>query len=118
MEATIKYHGPNPTFRSGGETLQIEKIGGNLGECSRFYTVSRIARGMITDPSSAMFVDMVDTLGVLLDKPSGDAAAECLAFRIPALNAAPEDWGEVAGYNWNGASIEQIVEEVKRDESL
>jgi hypothetical protein len=119
MEATIKYYGPNPTFKSpGGETLQIEKIGGKLGGCSRFYTVSRIARGMITDPSSVMFVDMVDALGTLVGKPSGNTEVECSAFRTPALNAVPEDWTEVAGYNWNGASIEQIIEEVKRDENL
>ena len=118
MEALIKYHGPHPEFREGGETLQIEKTYGKLGPEPRFYVVSRIARGMVTDPTSALFIDMVDALGALLDKPSGDTEVECLAFRIPNLNKEPEDWEEVAGFVWNGASIEQIVEEVKRDEDL
>ena len=118
MEAVIKYHGPHPEFREGGETMQIEKIGGTLGLEPRFYVVSRIERGMVTDPTSAMFIDMVDALGDLVGKPSGDTGVECLAFRIPDLNEEPEDWGEVAGFVWNGASIEQVVEEVKRDEDL
>jgi hypothetical protein len=118
MEATIKYHGSHPEFREGGKTMQIEKTGGELGPEPRFYVVSRVEKGMVTDPVATAFVDMVDALGELFDKPSGLAEVECLAFRIPALNEAPENWAEVAGSLWNGASIEQIVEEVKRDRDL
>jgi len=119
VDPVLIKHGPNPTFhREGGETLQVEKQGGNLGEDSRFYTISWINGDLIDDPGQKTFIDMVDALGSLFGQEQGDSSGECLAFRMEGLNEEPSSWAEVAGYVWNGASIEQIAEEILRDEDL
>ena len=116
MKAHLKRHGKHPNFNQT-ETLQIEKRGGKRGEGARFYVISRLERGQ-RDPMAASFCDLVDALGMFVSAPIGEADVETLAFPIPALGEDPSDWGEVAGYPWNGASIEQVAEEILRNEEL
>lgn len=114
-EATIVKHGSHPGF-DRTETVQVEKRGGPLGSEPRYYVVSLLlAENRI--PETVEILDMVDEmLGLVFKK--GDADVETLAFRIPSLDESPESWTEVAGGMWNGASIEQIVEEILRNEEL
>ena len=118
MKPELIRHGPHQDWGEQAETLQVEKRGGPLGDVPRFYVISSISKDGIIDPTAETFIDLVDALGMLAGKTTGDSDRETLAFAISGLNLKPEDWDEVAGHVWNGVSIEQIAEEILRNEEL
>lgn len=106
--------------RPGQRTEVIAKTGGSLGDQRRYFYVSEIASNTValTDPLDRMFVDVVDGLAGAFGYPMGKAEGECMAFAVSDPGEQPDDWEEVAGGAHNGATLEEIIEEIEEDDTL
>jgi hypothetical protein len=115
-EPKIEDLGPISSMR--GETMRVKKTGGKLGEEPRYYVISRVCLDGL-DYFTTRFCGFVETMAPLNGHKVGEADTECLAFLLDnGVDKQPTNWVEVAGHIRNGATIEEIRQEVLDNDEL